>query len=182
MREPEAPQETFVRAVIDALEAQDWYEAYASAKWWIGAGGGAWIVDPWLVYVASSLLHGQPRQATHSTDLALKVWIPQPANRAILRWVRGDVIRRRLNDPKTALADVSAAAEAAPAWLIQRALVDRDACAVEADASRKKKPSVGPAPDYQGPGSTANTVARPVSTRPDGAQPYVWDVFMSCMA
>jgi hypothetical protein len=112
----------------------------------------------------------------------LKVWIPQPANRAILRWVRGDVIRRRLNDPKTALADLSAAAEAAPAWLIRRALVDRDACAVEADASRKRKPSVGPAPDYQGPGSSANTVARPILTRPDGTQPLVWDVFMSCMA
>ena len=181
MKEPVAPEETFIRAVIDALEKRDWNDAYASAKWWIGAGGGAWIVDPWLVYAASALLHGQPRNATHSMDLALGVWIPQPANRAILRWVRGDVIRRRLNDPKTALADLAAAADDAPAWLIQRALEDRDACASEAFASRKRKPSVGPAPEYRGPGSTANSVARQVTVRSDGAQPHVWAAVMSCM-
>jgi hypothetical protein len=182
VREPVAPEDTFVRAVVDALEKRDWYDAYASAKWWIGAGGGAWIVDPWLVYAASALLQGQVRSATHSIDLALRVWIPQPANRAILLWIRGDVIRRRLNDPKTALADLTAAADDAPEWLTQRAVEDRDACALEAPASRKRKPSVGPAPAYRGPGTTANTVARPVPTRPDGARPYVWDAVMSCMA
>ena len=181
MREPVAPEEKFRRDAIAALEARDWYDAYTVAKWWIGSGGGAWIVDPWLVYVGSALLHGQPRSATHSTDLALRVWIPERANRAILRWVRGDVIRRRLNDPKTALEDLAASADAARAWLADRALADRDACVVEAEVSRKRKPSVEPAPAYKGPGSTADTVVGPVSARPDGALPYVWDAVIRCL-
>jgi hypothetical protein len=181
MREPTEPQETFVRGTIAALEAGDWYDGYSTAKWWIAAGGGAWIVDPWLVYAASALLQGQPRQATHSLDLALRVWIPQPANRAILHWVRGDVIRRRLSDPKTALADLAAAAEGAPEWLLERGVADRNACAIEASGSRKRKPSVGPAPDYRGPGTTGDTVARQVSFRPDGSEPLVWHAVLTCL-
>jgi hypothetical protein len=181
VRDATEPEETFVSQAIAALNAGDWYDAYSTAKWWIGAGGGAWIVDPWLVYVASALVQGQPRSATHSTDLALRVWIPQPANRAILRWVRGDVIRRRLTDPKTALADLAAAAPAAPAWLMERAVADRDTCAIEARGSRKRKPSVGPAPDYRGPGTTGATVARQVSFRPDGSKPLVWDAVLACL-
>ena len=44
--------------------------AHRWAKGWIGQGGGAWIVDPWLVYAASAIMNGQRRNAVHSIDLA----------------------------------------------------------------------------------------------------------------
>lgn len=118
------------------------------AKGWIGGGGGAWIVDPWLVYVGSALLQGQPRSATHSTDLAVRVWIAEPANRAILRWVRGDVIRRRLNDPKTALEDLTASVNpsqrgwSSVQWRIKtRALLRRPPAARGRRRSRRRRPT-----------------------------------------
>jgi hypothetical protein len=97
MRDPVAPVAEFRKEAIAALEAGDWYGSYQWAKGWISSGGGARIVDPWLVYVASALLHGHPRTAVHSTDLALKHWIPEAEDRAILLWIRGDVVRRRLS-------------------------------------------------------------------------------------
>jgi hypothetical protein len=178
MRDPVAPEAEFREEAIAALDAGDWYGSYQLAKGWISGGGGAWIVDPWLVYVASALLNGQPRTAVHSTDLALKHWIPEAEDRAILLWIRGDIVRRRLNDPKTALADLASAAESAPSWLAGQAAVDRRACEIAATSSRKRKPSVGPAPDYKGPGTAAETVARP-SPHPVGARPAVWDAVIA---
>jgi hypothetical protein len=96
-----------------ALEAGDWHEAYRWAKGWIGSGGGARSVEPWLVYMASSLLHGQPRGAVNSADLALKHWIRAKKARAVIRYARGEVIRLHLRDPKTALDDLRAS-RAAP--------------------------------------------------------------------
>jgi hypothetical protein len=178
MRDPVAPGAEYRREALAALAADDWHRAYEWAKGWISSGGGAWIPDPWLVYVASSLLHGQPRTAVHSLDLALKHWIVEPPDRAILLWVRGDVIRRQLKDPKTAIADLAHAAENAPAWLRDTVETDRGACLNEAESSRKRKPSVAEAPDYKGPGTAADTVARPEGQRLAGARPAVWDALL----
>jgi hypothetical protein len=78
MRDPVAPGAEYRREALAALSADDWHRAYEWAKGWIRGGGGAWILDPWLVYVASSLLQGQPRTAVQSLDLALKHWIVEP--------------------------------------------------------------------------------------------------------
>jgi hypothetical protein len=61
---------------LRALVAGDWHDAYRWAKGWIGRGGGAWIVDPWLVYAASALLHRQPRSAIHQRPLT-RIALPQ---------------------------------------------------------------------------------------------------------
>jgi hypothetical protein len=177
MTDPLAPGSEYRKLAVAALEAGDWHGAYRWAKGWIG-GGGAWIVDPWLIYVASALRHGQPRGAVHSTDLALKHWIPESEDRAILLWIRGEVVRRRLNDPKTALPDLASAAESAPSWLAAQAAADREACEIEAASSRKRKPSVGPAPEYKGLGTAAETVARP-SPHVVGSRPAVWDAVIA---
>ena len=178
VRDPVAPEAEFRKEAIAALAAGDWYASYQWAKGWIRGGGGAWIVDPWLVYVASALLHGQPRTAVHSTDLALKHWIPEAEDRAILLWIRGEIVRRRLNDPKAALANLASAAESAPSWLAEQAAADHQACEIEASASRKRKPSVGSAPDYEGPGTAVHTVARR-SPHPVGERPAVWDAVIA---
>jgi hypothetical protein len=128
---------------ITALQVDDWHAAYEWAKSWIMGGGGNWIVEPWLVYAASGVLHGQPRIATHSVDLALGHWISEPADRAILFWVRGCVIRSHLHDPKTALSDLEAAQPSAAAWLGPRVAIALDQCRHEASLSRERKPSVG---------------------------------------
>jgi hypothetical protein len=179
VKEPAASGAEYRREALAALEADDWHSAYLWAKGWNGRGGGVWIVDPWLVGVASALMRGQPRNAVHALDLALRYWIPERLDRAILRWVRGDVIRRRLNDPKSALADLIAAAQDAPDWLRPTALADRDACANEAGTSRKRKPSVAGSPEYQGPGTVADVVARPDGVRVVGARPAVWDAVIA---
>jgi hypothetical protein len=158
------------RIIQDALEAGDWHEAYRWAKGWIGSGGGARSVEPWLVYMASSLLRGQPRGAVNSADLALKHWIRAKKARAVIRYARGEVIRLHLRDPKTALDDLRASCAAAPPWLRELSAAAMAACEQEAPASRKRKPSVGPAPDY----------ARPWMPAPSGAgsvrePPPLWD-------
>jgi hypothetical protein len=168
-------EDAYRTEALSALRADDWHGAYRWAKGWIGQGGGAWIVDPWLVYAASALMNGQPKTAVHSIDLALRSWIAEPADRAILRWVRACVIQVRLKDPKTALLDFEDARAHAPDWL--RAAVDasRERCAAEASASRKRKPAVGKAPVHAGPQSVHGTVAPPGSAREPGLRPPVWD-------
>src|SRR5690348_11496112 len=99
MTDPLASEAEYRRMAVEALAVRDANAAHAWAKAWIGNGGGAWIVDPWLVYVASALLAGQPRNAVRSTDVALRHWIADSQDRAVLLWVRGNVVRRRLSDP-----------------------------------------------------------------------------------
>src|SRR5918994_953932 len=66
------------RLALEAYESGDWYGIYAWTKSWITTGGGAWVVDSWLLYVVSALLHGQPKGAVHSADLALANRIEAP--------------------------------------------------------------------------------------------------------
>jgi hypothetical protein len=131
---------------VASLESGDWHGAYISAKSWIASGGGARIVDPWLVYAASALMHGQPRTAIHSIDIALQHWISAPADRAILHWARGCIVRETLRDPKTAKTDLETAATNAPEWLVARLAAASVACDEEALHSRKRKRSVNDAP------------------------------------
>jgi hypothetical protein len=84
----------------------------------------------------------------HAADLALKNWIDDDGRRAVLRHTRGEVIRRHLRDPKTAQADLDDALERAPIWLLADAERAAALCRDESTASRKRKPSVEPAPDY----------------------------------
>jgi hypothetical protein len=161
------------RLALGAYENRDWYGVYAWTKSWITTGGGAWVVDSWLLYVVSALLHGQPKGAVHSADLALANWIEAPEDRALVLWVRAFIIHHKLRDPKTALADYDAAAAHAPPWLRTRIERDRSACAVDAEASRKRKPSVGPAPPFAA--GDRDFVAGPVSIPVPGSVPSVWD-------
>lgn len=161
------------RTAVASLKDGDWYGSYASTKSWIGYGGGAWILDTWLLYAASALLHGQPRTALHAMDKAMRAWLPHPADRAVLRWVRGQILRIRLKDPKTALDDLRAAVADAPAWL--RPMADASLAAAEAEApkSRKRVAAFTPSPDHAG--RTPDFVAPPLGPRLPGARPGVWD-------
>jgi hypothetical protein len=69
---------------VESLDQDDWYGAYCWAKGWIGHGG-AGLLDPWLVYVASALIHRRPRTASHSVDLAL---VPRQATFARFEMAR----------------------------------------------------------------------------------------------
>jgi hypothetical protein len=175
---PPAWGEKMRRDALTCLAQGDWHGAYEDAKSWISIGGGAWILDPWLIYVASALLHGQPRQAVHSVDIPLQSWIADPMDRAILHWVRAAIIHRRLRDPKTARADYDRASATAPPWLHGTVLADLDACAQDAERSRKRKASVGPAPEYRG-AYAHDIVAPPQENRPPpGSVPAVWDAVL----
>jgi hypothetical protein len=88
------------------FERGDWHGAYKWAKGWIGSGAGEQSLEPWLVYVASAIKQSQRRTAVHAVDLALENWIAEAAPRGVLLYVRGEVIRRHLRDPKTALGDL----------------------------------------------------------------------------
>lgn len=173
--EPVAPDDEFRAEAVAALKARDWYAAYQWAKGWIGGGGGAWILDPWLVYAASALLHRQPRNAVHSLDLALEHWIPDRVDRAVLLWARGTVVMRHLSDPKTATPDLVEAAEHAPDWLRAEAAESLDVSRIDAEKSRKRTSSVKPAPSFGGFGSVAETVPQRQSSRQPGIRPPVWD-------
>lgn len=180
--EPVAGEDEFSESAVAALKAEDWHGAYKWAKGWIGGGGGAWIVDPWLVYAVSALMHGQPRTAVHSLDLGLRHWIDAPEDRALLHYVRGTLIRRRLSDPKTARACLEAAVAHAPAWLRADAEQELAACRAEAAASRKRKPSVQRSPDYVGPGTVAGKVPGRQGVRSPGAPPRVWEAVWDVLA
>ena len=172
MHDPIRTEDEWRREAVNALAAGDWYGAYTTAKGWISAGGGAFQLDPWLVYAASALIHGQPKSAVHSVDLALRHWIGDPREQGVLRWVRGMIIWRRMHDPKAALVDLEVAATDAPEWLdVRRDLAD---CIAAAATSRERTPSVKAAPAYGGPGSASETVARPHAPRPMGQKPSVW--------
>ncbi len=179
--EVEGRPEDYRREAKTALEQGDWHEAYLWAKGWIGSGGGARSLEPWLVYLASALQQGQPRTAVHSADLALAHWIEGERARAVLHYARGEVIRRHLRDPKTARADLDAAGDAAPAWLADTVAEARAACESEAGTSRKRKPSVGRAPRFSGADMDEPVAADPEVDVSD-SPPELWDVVCSVLA
>jgi hypothetical protein len=139
--------ERFRGLACEALAAGRPMVAYDYAQAWI-SHGGARTLGPWLISVAHMLQVGQPRNAVHAADLALENWIGDDSRRAVLRYMRGEVIRRHLRDPKTAEADLEDARERAPVWLRADVQSAAAACREEAVASRKRKPSLAPAPDY----------------------------------
>lgn len=118
------------------------------------------------------MLHGEGRTAVHACDLALKYWLERPDQRAVLYYVRGEVVRRVLRDPETAQADLDLAAGAAPSWLeVAEAQV---LCRDEALTSRKRRASIEAAPAYAG--AEAEVVATPVELTSVVEPPPVWAV------
>ena len=174
-----ATDEEYRQRIVAAMEDGDWYEAYVWTKSWIGRGG-ALLLDPWVAYVASSLLHGQPRTAVHSIDMALSTWIPRPGDRAVLLWMRSRVLRHRLRDPKVAMPDLLAAASSPPAWLAAEVSSDVEACEAECLRSRKRKPSVSAAPTFdESSHEHMVTVWSAERSLPDdGRQPVLWSVVL----
>lgn len=167
----------FLDCITTDLAAGDWYGAYATSKGWIGSGGGAGRLDPWIGYVASGLLHGQPRTAIHPIDLALGTWLPRSADRSIMFWVRSRVLRLRLNDPRIAIADLADATAGIPSWLRPELTADVASCEAEAAVSRKRKPSVRPPPAFAASDFGTETLAlRTAPLPPDGERPALWDL------
>jgi hypothetical protein len=170
------PQAEFGREArsraLAAYEDRDWQLIHDWTKSWISSGGGAWTTEAWLLYVVSALLQGWPRSAVHSVDMALGTWIEAPEDRGILHWVRASVIHHHLKDPKTALADYEAASEGTPDWLRERAERDLISCSAAAEKSRKRKPSVAAAPDFEV--SDRSFVTRPTAPNRPGAVPEIW--------
>jgi hypothetical protein len=165
--------EDYRAKIRDALDAGDHRDAHDWAKGWIG-NGGAQSVEPWLVYVVGAIHEGQRKGATHPVDLALQFWIEDPRARAVLHYVRGEIVRHRASDPKTALADLEAAASDAPDWLREDASRAVEECAAEAEKSRKRKPTVDPAPDYEGDNGTEVEPTAKTDRRVD-EPPAFWD-------
>jgi hypothetical protein len=170
--------EEYRREIVEAFRRDDPHAADRWAKGWIGSGGGARTVEPWLVYVAAAVSEGQPRRAVHSTDLALRHWIEDAVGRAVLRYVRGEVIRRHLRDPKTALADLRAARPDAPGWLAEAAGDACGRCEAEAASSRKRKPSVGDAPGFGGDPAPAPDLDYALAAQP----PPLWATLHAVLA
>lgn len=158
-----------------ALLARDWRAAYDTAKYWVSQAGGAWTPEAWLLYAASGVLHGQPRIAVRSVDLALGNWVQADLDRAVLHWARAVITWSYLDDPKTALPDLEASAAYAPDWLRSRVDDDLRGCREAARVSRKRKRSVDEAPVYSGKGVAHETVASAEPGHVVGSRPLLWD-------
>lgn len=161
-------------SALDALAEGDWRGVYEWTKSWVGWGGGARRVDVWLLYASSGLLKGEPRSAIHTLDLGLRNWIESPIDRAVLTWSRGALVWKRLNDPKTALADLATGAAQVPTWLEPDPSSRLQVCDEAASSSRKRVPSVKPCADYS-PLPSRDFVAPPVGVVVDGARPEFWN-------
>ena len=148
-KDPPSDDLDYADLIRDAVERDDWYSVYMWSKSWVSQGG-ATAPDAWLGYALSGLLHGQPRTAVHSVDLGLRGWIAEPADRAILYWARGAIVEMKLADPKTAQLDYQAAQAHAPEWLAPIVSSALTSCTHAAGSSRKRKPAIGPAPEYSG--------------------------------
>ncbi|MEU8213915.1 hypothetical protein AB0B85_32470 [Micromonospora sp. NPDC049044] len=166
---PPAASEFRERAVA-CLQAGDWRGAHSWAKGWVGSGGGSHI-EPWLIYVASALLSGKARDAVHAIDLAIGLWLPGKHDRAALLWLRGCVVHRRLNDPRTALLDLLPAEPALPPWLTDQREAEIAACEEAAQHSRKRVPSVKPAWSYSGRPESLRLPQQADEPRSDGEAP-----------
>lgn len=165
-----------------ALREGDWYEAYLWTKSWISRGG-ARLVEPWLLYSASALQQGKPKTAVHSCDLGLSSWLEGAVPRSIVYFMRGEVIRRHLKDPKTALPDLRTASESGPEWLRPDAAEALDRCTTEAARSRKRKASVDSAPSYD-PGTDPRFVPNTLNPRYDLERepPPIWKTVVVVLA
>ncbi|MBI5231017.1 MAG: hypothetical protein HY876_02505 [Coriobacteriales bacterium] len=180
-RPPASAEETAVwglgceRKAVAAVHAGDWRGIHDWTKSWVSRGGGAWIPDTWLLYAASALLKGQPRIAVRSLDLGIGTWLDGVGDRAALTWIRGSIIWRRLDDPKSALLDLEADLPF-PRWTRSATDVDQvlDACRQAASTSRKRAATVPPRPSFTGAGSTGEVVAPSLGDRRDGDEPRVW--------
>ena len=157
----------------------DWRSIYDWTKSWIGWGGGAWLPDIWMLYAVSALVQGKPRIAIHSLDLGLKTWLAGTVDRTALTWCRGIIVMDRLADPKTALLDLEDSVVDVPAWAEPLAERRLEHCRDAAAASRKRVPSVGPRPAYEGSEGSVHVVAPPAGERADGEQPEVWPAVQS---
>lgn len=160
----------FREQALACLQTGDWRGAHSWAKGWIGSGGGPHI-EPWLVYVASALISGKARDAVHSIDLAIGLWLPGQQDRAALLWLRGCIVHRQLNDPRTALQDLLEAGPALPAWLTNQRDAEIAACEEAAPRSRKRVPSVKQAWSYSGQPETLRLPEHAYEPRSDGEAP-----------
>jgi hypothetical protein len=167
-------------AAAAALLDQDWRGSYEAAKWWVSQGGGAWTPAAWLVYAASGVLHGQPRIAVRSVDLALGNWIEATPDRSILHWARAVIVLDHLSDPKTARADFDAASVETPTWLRSQLQQDDARARDAAPHSRRRKPSVDPAPAYE-PSHAHDKVSPPHSRHVPGDKPALWHAVLPCL-
>jgi len=159
---------------LEGVAAADWRDVYDWTKSWIGWGGGAWIPDTWLLYAVSALLDGKPRNAVHSLDLGLRVWLAGEKDRAALTWLRGQIVMDRLADPKSALLDLEDSVDMLPTWLQSGAADRLKRCRDEAAKSRKRVPSVNPRPAFVGSEDSQDVVAPAVTDRADGSEPETW--------
>lgn len=165
----------YIERISALLDAGDWHAAYRWAKGWIGSGGGAALLDPWLVYVGDALTLGQWKSSVHAVDLALQHWISDSLDRGVLRWVRGRLIWIHLSDPKTALADLAAASVQVPGWLTDVASQDLRRCEGDAARSRRRKATVLPAPEFQPSDHAVVSLADRRSPVPaPGTEPVFW--------
>ncbi|WP_143162551.1 hypothetical protein [Couchioplanes caeruleus] len=170
MSQPLLPAAAYREHAMACLRTGDGVGAHRWAKGWIGAGGGPHL-DPWLVYVADALLRGQPRNAVHAVDLAIGGWLPGPQDRATMLYIRGVIVFRRLDDPRTALRDFQPARPALPDWLAPLAEPEIHACESAAPLSRKRKPSVSTARAYLPPPHPLSTHNNAYEPRSDGEPP-----------
>lgn len=160
------------------LAERDWRTTYEAAKGWVSRAGGAWTTEAWLVYAASGLFHGQPRIGVRSVDLALSTWVRAAPDRSTLLWARASITWRYLADPKTACNDLASAAPDAPAWLLGRLDQDQKGCRDAAAVSRRRKPTVNAAPEYDGLRVAHDTVAPPVAGHEPGSKPMLWSLLL----
>jgi hypothetical protein len=165
----------YERESLSALAADDWHLAYEWAKGWASNAGGR-SVQPWLVHVASALMLRQPKTAVHACDMALQRWIELEKARGLIHFVRGQVVRLHMRDPKTALADLDEAARSVPSWLADEVTAAATACRIEAEKSRKRKPSVQSAPVFAG--TNGPWAPTPIALQRVDDPPNVWSATM----
>ena len=113
-------------------------------------------------------------------DLALGNWVAAQPDRSVLHWTRAALIAQHLQDPKTALADYEAARAECPPWLAETLEGDLSTCAAAAEKSRKRKPSVGPAPVYE-PRHAHDTVSPAGPLHTPGSQPPLWPALIEVL-
>jgi hypothetical protein len=156
------------------VAADDWYALYQTAMEWRMVAGGCWTPEAWLMDVASALLHRQPKTAVHCCDMALRTWVERPADRLVLRGVRGVLVRGAVGDPLRAIDDLAAAAQG-PAWIAAVAGPEHALAEQQGARSRVRTPRVGPSPAFTGEHRSA--VAPPEDPMPaDGSEPGTWAV------
>ncbi|GIG26308.1 hypothetical protein [Cellulomonas denverensis] len=176
-----APHPDYGSWCAELLAAGDWHGLYQAAMRWRTAGGGSFTPDAWLMDVASALLHRQPTTAVHCCDLALTTWVERPADRLVLRHLRGVLIADHVGDPARALDDLTAAATDGPDWLRDRARADLDRVRAAAGRSRVRSPRVGPSPEFD-PQHRSPVAPAEEPWPEDGARPAMWDLLAPLLA